>query len=68
MEKMFKNLTVWLSLLLAFSLVFTVFCLPNAKYLKNRIDPLGANAIAENIKNMEMNMHDCVPIKLYLEK
>lgn len=63
MEKMFKNLTVWLSLLLVLSLVFTVFCLPNAKNVKNRIDPLGANAIAENIKNMEMNMTSVVYAK-----
>lgn len=60
MEKMFKNLTVWLSLLLALSLVFTVFCLPKAKNVKNKIDPFSANAIAENIKNMEMNMTSVV--------
>lgn len=63
MEKMFKKLTVWLSLLLALSLVFTVFCLPFAKNAKGKIDPLGANAIAENIKNMEMSMTSVVYVK-----
>lgn len=63
MEKMFKNLTVWLSLLLALSLVFTVFCLPFAKNVKGKIDPFGANAIAENIKNMEMSMTSVVYVK-----
>lgn len=63
MEKMFKNLTVWLSLLLALSLVLTVFCLPFAKNAKSKIDPFGANAIAENIKNMEMSMTSVVYVK-----
>ncbi len=45
---------------MALSLVLTVFCLPSAKNVKNKIDPLGANAIAENIKNMEMNMTSIV--------
>lgn len=63
MEKLFKKLTVWLSLALALSIVLSVFCLPFAKNLKNRIDILGANSIAENIKNMEMNMTSVVYVK-----
>ncbi len=63
MEKLFKKLTVWLSLLLAVSIIFTIFCLPFSKNLKGIIDPFGANAIADNIKNMEMNMTSVVYVK-----
>ncbi|MBQ6848252.1 MAG: transglycosylase domain-containing protein [Clostridia bacterium] len=63
MEKMFKQLTVWLSLLLSISIILTAFCLPFSKNLKNRIDIFGVNAIADNIKNMEMNMTSVVYVK-----
>ncbi len=63
MEKIFKKLTVWLSLLLAFSLILTVFCIPSAKNLKIKIDILGVNSITENVKNMEMNMTSVVYVK-----
>ncbi len=63
MDKIFKKLTVWLSFLLVVSIVITVFCLPFSGNLKGLIDPFGANAISENIKNMELNMTSVVYAK-----
>ena len=63
MEKIFEKLTVWLSLLLAISIIFTTFCLPSAKNVNVALDLFNANAISENIKNMEMNMTSVVYVK-----
>ena len=63
MEKLFKKLTVWLSAVLAVSIILTVFSLPFAKNIKIKFDPFGAKAVSENIKNMEMNMTSVIYVK-----
>lgn len=65
LEKIFKNMTVVMSLLLAICIVITIFCIPSAKYVEDFIDVFGSKAIAENIKNMEMNMTSVVYAKNY---
>ena len=65
LEKIFKNMTVVMSLLLAICIVITIFCIPSAKYVEDFIDIFGSKAIAENIKNMEMNMTSVVYAKNY---
>lgn len=65
LEKIFKNMTVIMSLLLAICIVITIFCIPSAKYVEDFIDIFGSKAIAENIKNMEMNMTSVVYAKNY---
>ncbi len=65
LEKIFKNMTVIMSLLLAVCIVITVCCIPSAKYVEDFIDIFGSKAIAENIKNMEMNMTSVVYAKNY---
>ncbi len=47
-------------MLLVISIVILIFCSPLAYKLKAAIDPLGVNAIAENIENMELNMTSVV--------
>lgn len=64
-EKIFKKMTVYMSLLLAVCIIITVCCIPSAKYTKEFIDIFGAKAIAENIKNMELNMTSVVYAKNY---
>lgn len=64
-DKIFKKMTVYMSLLLAISIVITLVCIPSAKYTEEFIDIFGAKAIAENIKNMELNMTSVVYAKNY---
>lgn len=64
-EKIFKKMTVYMSLLLAVCIIITVCCIPSAKYTEEFIDIFGAKAIAENIKNMELNMTSVVYAKNY---
>ena len=63
MEKLFKSFTVYLSLILAITIVLTVIAIPSAKNLAVNLDFLSVNEIAENIKNMELNMTSVVYIK-----
>ena len=65
LEKIFKNMTVVMSLLLAICILITACCIPSAKYVEDFIDIFGSKAIAENIKNMEMNMTSVVYAKNY---
>lgn len=63
MEKFFKKTNVILTLLLALSIVLTVFTMPFAKVNGKYFDIFGAYGIAENIKNMELNMTSVVYVK-----
>ncbi len=65
LEKIFKKMTVYMSLLLVICLVITACCIPSAKYIEDFIDIFGSKAIAKNIKNMEMNMTSVVYAKNY---
>ena len=65
LEKIFKNMTVVMSLLLVICIIITACCIPSAKYVEDFIDIFGSKAIAENIKNMEMNMTSVVYAKNY---
>ncbi len=64
-EKIFKKMTVYMSLLLVICIIITLCCIPSAKYTEEFIDIFGAKAIAENIKNMELNMTSVVYAKNY---
>ena len=64
-DKIFKKMTVYMSLLLAICIIITVCCIPSAKYTEEFLDIFGAKAIAENIKNMELNMTSVVYAKNY---
>lgn len=63
MEKLFKKTNVILTLLLVISIVLTVFTLPFAKMNHKYFDIFGAYGIAENIKNMELNMTSVVYVE-----
>ncbi len=63
MEKLFKKTNIILTLLLAISIVLTAFTLPFAKTDSKYFDIFGAYGIAENIKNMELNMTSVVYVK-----
>ena len=63
MEKIFKKLTVMLSLVLAISIFLSVLSIPSAKNVSVAIDLFQANAISDNIKNMEMNMTSVIYVK-----
>ncbi len=65
LEKIFKKMTVYMSLLLVVCIVITACCIPSAKKIEDFIDIFGSKAIAENIKNMEMNMTSVVYAKNY---
>ena len=63
MEKFFKKTNVILTLLLALSIILTAFTMPFAKVNGKYFDIFGAYGIAENIKNMELNMTSVVYVK-----
>lgn len=63
MEKLFKKTNVILTLLLVLSIILTVVTLPFAKINHKYFDIFGAYGIAENIKNMELNMTSVVYVK-----
>ena len=63
MEKLFKKTNVILTLLLVLSIILTVITLPFAKINHKYFDIFGAYGIAENIKNMELNMTSVVYVK-----
>lgn len=63
MEKFFKKTNVILTLLLILSIVLTIFTLPFAGISHKYFDIFGAYGIAENIKNMELNMTSVVYVK-----
>lgn len=63
MEKLFKKTNVILTLLLALSIVLTAFTLPFSRFNRKYFDIFGAYGIAENIKNMELNMTSVVYVK-----
>lgn len=63
MEKLFKKTNVILTLLLVLSIILTAFTLPFAKINHKYFDIFGAYGIAENIKNMELNMTSVVYVK-----
>ena len=63
MEKLFKKTNVILTLLLVLSIILTVVTLPFASVSHKYFDIFGAYGIAENIKNMELNMTSVVYVK-----
>ncbi len=63
MERLFKRLTVIMSLILAFSLILTVAFIPSAKNVKPKLDLFGALSIAESVKNLELNQTSVIYVK-----
>lgn len=63
MEKAFKRLLVFLSYLLVITTVILIFSIP--PYIKSdkMLDFFSASSIAENIKNMELNMTSIIYVK-----
>ncbi len=63
MEKFFKKLTVYISLVLIFSMLFAIATLPSAKNAKFKLDLFDSLAIAESIENMELNLTSVIYVK-----
>ena len=63
MEKVFKFLYLLLSYLLVFTMIWMIIAVPT--YLKTdiQLDYFGAGEIAENIKNLEMNMTSVIYVR-----
>ena len=63
MEKVFKKLTVFLSGLLVITTVFLIFVVPTYIKSERKIDFFSSNQIAENIRNMEINMPSVIYVQ-----
>ena len=63
MEKTFKVLFVSLSLLLVISLAWVSVCIPGFSAKDIKFDFFGSETVAENIRNMEMNMTSIVYVE-----
>ncbi len=63
MEKIFKKATEFLSYLLIISMVFMIFTVPVYAKSERKIDFFSSIEIAENIKNMEMNMTSVIYVQ-----
>ncbi len=63
MEKIFKKLCVLLSYILIASTVLTIFIIPTYVKAENRIDFFSSIEIAENIRNMEMNLTSVIYVQ-----
>ncbi|MBE6808559.1 MAG: hypothetical protein E7524_03720 [Ruminococcaceae bacterium] len=63
MEKIFKKLFIILSFLLIISIFMGMITYPAHKSKGYKLDIFGANAIAENIKNLELNMTSIIYVK-----
>ena len=63
MEKFFKRLCVYLSYILIFVTAISVFAIPVYAKSEKKIDFFSASSIAENIKNMELNMTSAIYVK-----
>ena len=63
MEKIFKKLTVYLSGLLVVTTVFLIFVIPTYIRSERKIDFFSSNQIAENIRNMEINMTSVIYVQ-----
>lgn len=63
MEKVFKKLTVFLSGLLVITTVFLIFVVPTYIKSERKIDFFSSNQIAENIRNMEINMTSVIYVQ-----
>lgn len=63
MEKVFKKLTVFLSGLLIITTVFLIFVIPTYIRSERKIDFFSSNQIAENIRNMEINMTSVIYVQ-----
>lgn len=63
MEGFFKKLTVLLSLLLIVTTVLLIVIVPTYVKSERKLDFFSANEIAENIKNMEINMTTVIYVK-----
>lgn len=63
MEKVFKKLCVYLSYLLIIVTTASIFVIPVYVQSDRKIDFFSANEIAENIKNMEMNMTSVIYVQ-----
>ena len=63
MERIFKKLTIFLSYLLIISTVLLIFSIP--PYIKSdkSLNFFSTNQIAENIKNLELNMTSIIYVK-----
>ncbi|MCQ2454931.1 MAG: transglycosylase domain-containing protein [Clostridia bacterium] len=62
MDKLFKKLSLFLTIIITFSSLFTVFSVlsPNSE---SRFDFFEANDIVNNIKNLEMNMTSVIYVQ-----
>lgn len=63
MEKIFKKLFIILSFLLIISIFMGMITYPAHKSKGYKLDVFGASAIAENIKNLELNMTSIIYVK-----
>ncbi|MGN0451737.1 MAG: transglycosylase domain-containing protein [Acutalibacteraceae bacterium] len=63
MEKVFKKLTVFLSGLLIITTVFLIFVIPTYIRSERKIDFFSSNQIADNIRNMEINMTSVIYVQ-----
>lgn len=63
MEKVFKKLTVFLSGLLVITTVFLIFVIPTYIRSERKIDFFSSNQIADNVRNMEINMTSVIYIQ-----
>lgn len=63
MEKVFKKLTVFLSGLLVITTVFLIFVVPTYIKSERKIDFFSSNQIADNIRNMEINMTSVIYVQ-----
>ncbi len=63
MEKIFKKLVIILSFLLIVSLLMGAVAVPKYKKAGYRFDFFSSNIIAENIKNLELNMTSIIYVK-----
>lgn len=63
MDKIFKKLCVFLSYLLIISTVLLIFTVPSYVKSDRKIDFFSANKIADNIRNMELNMTSIIYVK-----
>lgn len=63
MERIFKNMTVFLSYLLIISTVLLIFAIP--PYIKSdkSLDFFSSDKISQNIKNLELNMTSIIYVK-----
>ncbi len=63
MEKIFKRLNVILSYILVISTIALIFTVPVYIKSERKIDFFSSNEIAENIRNMEMNMTSVIYVE-----